>query len=885
MIPDRPADSPDPPGFPSNDPEPEAPPASQVHFVLELPPGSRVQITVEALPASGEGEPGQAGVLLIPPGPGQEKPADPAEKLEPSADGGARSEAKPVASSERPSGPVPVIRVEAGAGAALILQPAPVEAAVSEAALSGAPLSEAALSEAALSGAPRSPAAASPGRAFGKQVRDAWAKARLQPAALAGALFGLSLVIYLITHLVGLVEFPIYFFSDEAVQTVLAADLVRDGFRDYDQVLLPTYFKNGTQYNLSASVYLQVLPYLLFGKSIFVTRAVSVLVSLLAAAGVGLILRDFFRLPYWWAGTLLLSLSPAWFLHSRTAFETVLMVSFYTAALYCYLLYRCRSPRYLYACLVFAALSFYSYSPGQVVVALTGLALLLVDARYHWQNRAVVLRGALLSILLALPYLRFRLLLPEALAQHLRNLSSYWVQPLPLGEKLAKFGSEYLFGLHPGYWFLPNERDLPRHRLGPYPHLLLFTLPLALVGLVRVIKNLRSPAHRLALIAALAAPAGSALALIGITRVLVFIIPAVLFTTLGLDGALVWLEQALPRLGRLHRPPVSAGGPSPGLEEAIASQEDGQGELAAPRPLYPAFALVVFVFLALANFWLLRTALAEGPTWHRDYGMGGMQYGARQMFAAVENYLELHPGDPVIVTSTWANGADVVARFFFADPLPFQMGSVVGHLTRRLPLTPATLFVMTPEEFELARSSGKFMNFEVEKTLPYPDGRPGFYFVHLDYVEDIDAILAAESAARRALLSGQIEWMDQDVQVNHSPLDMGEIANAFDGDRETVIRTAEANPLVLEMHFQRPVLVKGLYLKFGSAQVKAALTLQPPEGGEPIRANAQFIGSVSQPDGVLSLEEPALAESLRLELQDPHQDEAGHIHLWEIELR
>jgi len=269
------------------------------------------------------------------------------------------------------------------------------------------------------------------------------------PYSLERTLFGLALLVYLSTRLIGLLDFPIYFFTDEAAQTVLAADLVRDNFRNEDKTYLPTYFKNGGQYNLSVSVYAQVLPYLLFGKSAFVTRLVSVLITMLAAICVGLMLRDIFKIPYWWSGVLLLSVTPAWFLHSRTAFETVIFVSLYAATLYAYLLYRFRSPNYLYITLIFAALAFYTYSPGQVVIAVTGVLLLISDIRYHWENKKFALRGLGLVILLALPYIRFRITHPDAPTDHLRRLGSYWIQSIPFQEKLKHFWSEYIYGLSP----------------------------------------------------------------------------------------------------------------------------------------------------------------------------------------------------------------------------------------------------------------------------------------------------------------------------------------------------------------------------------------------------------------------------------------------------
>ncbi|MEE9188257.1 MAG: hypothetical protein V3U36_02730, partial [Anaerolineales bacterium] len=84
----------------------------------------------------------------------------------------------------------------------------------------------------------------------------------------------------------------------EAIQTVSAANLLRDNLLDEERTFLPTFFKNGPYFNLSISVYAQVLPYLLFGKSVFITRTTSVLLSLLAAVSVSLMLRNIYRIPY-----------------------------------------------------------------------------------------------------------------------------------------------------------------------------------------------------------------------------------------------------------------------------------------------------------------------------------------------------------------------------------------------------------------------------------------------------------------------------------------------------------------------------------------------------------------------------------------------------------
>ncbi len=664
------------------------------------------------------------------------------------------------------------------------------------------------------------------------------------PGSLEAILFGLAIVVYLLTHLVGLTRFPIYFFSDEAIQTVAAANLVRDNFRDEEGIFLPTYFKNGPYYNLSTSVYAQVLPYLFFGKSIFITRATSVFISLLGAISISLMLRNIYRISYWWAGVLLLSIAPAWFLHSRTAFETVLFVSFYGLFIYAYLLYRCRSAHYLYYAILLGALAFYTYSPGQVVIALTGVLLLISDARYHWQNRGLVLRGFALGVVLALPYLRFRTSHPSAPFEHLRILESYWLQQIQLNEKLARFGSEYLYGLSPGYWFLPNERDLPRHLMKGYGHLLFIFLPFAILGLTAALRGYKSSAYRTLLISLIAAPIGGAIVEIGITRVLVFLIPAVILIALGINRGMAWLENKhLPHIG---------------------------------------LATSLFVALSLTNLFILKDVLANAATWYQDYGLGGMQYGAQQVFPKAARYLEDAPETRLIISPNWANGTDVVARFFLGDPLPVQIGSVDGHISHLKPLDQNTLFMMTPEEYRMAQESDKFTDIRVEEIVPYPSGADGFYFVRMSYIDKIEQVMDEERQERMELRTADVMIDGELVSVKHSLLDIGEVGHIFDGDLYTLGRTFEANPAIIELEFPAPRLIRGVSVIIGSTEAEIGAVVKPDPSSEPRKFTRTFQGNIEQPEAIFEFNEAVQTLLLRLEIRDLHQAEPGNVHIWEI---
>lgn len=664
-------------------------------------------------------------------------------------------------------------------------------------------------------------------------------------------LFGAAMGIYLITRLVGLPDFPIYFFTDEAVQTVLAADLLRDHLMSYDQELLPTFFKNGPQYNLGISVYLQALPYWFLGKSIWVTRGTAALVTVLAAVSVGLTLKNVFRSPYPWLGVLCLAVIPAWFLHSRTAFETTLAVTCYAAFLYFYLMYRCQHPRYLYGAVIAAALTFYAYSPARVVIAAAAGLLFLSDLKYHWQQRGTVLKGLGLTLLLALPFVRFLYNHPDESVWHMRMLRSYWVSDISIFEKLRLYAQEYLRGIDPLYWYLPHGKDLARHTMPGYGHLLKQTLPLGLLGVGLAIYNFRSPAYRAVLAMLLAAPAGGALVAVGITRVMFMVIPAAMLTALAIS----WL-----------------------LEQARRRWDLSRLWLAVP----------VFFFLAGVNLFMLRDALVNGPAWYKDYGLNGVQYGARQLFGEIDRYLEANPEVKMIVSPAWANGTDVVARFFFDDPLPFTIGNADSYYSQVLDLDEDTVFVLIPDEYE-AIPREKFAEVRVEQTLPYPNGSPGFYFVRLKYVDNIAELIAVEKETRKQLVEGQILLDGSPVRAQHTRLDMGELKHLFDGDPGTLARTEAINPLQLRLAFHEPRAVRQVSLMVGGTATTVTLEVRAQSAdGSPLEpfTVTQAVDQVPNPrELILELPGDVQVTELWFDIYNTIDNPDGHVHLWEVQIR
>lgn len=666
-------------------------------------------------------------------------------------------------------------------------------------------------------------------------------------AILPWVLFGGALIVYAITRLVALDRFPIYFFADEALQTVLARELIANGFKSKGGDWFPVFFDAYGFQNPVDSVYVQAIAIWLFGVSVTVSRAGPAVVTLLASAVVALMLKLVYKIRYWWTGVLFLGIVPAWFLHSRTVFETAMMTSFYAACLLCYLLYRYRSPRYLFGAIVFGALTFYSYGNGQIVMGITAIALALSDFRYHLKQWRMVGLGLVLAVVLAIPYLQLRATHPAEAAYHLRMLDTYLFQKIPLEEKITQFLSKYSYGLSPAYWFIPNEQDLARHRLKDYGNILLWTLPLFVVGVGLALWRIRESRYRLMVIAALAAPVGGALTDIGITRVMAFVVPTVVLTAIGLD----WL------LGRI--------------------------KISLVKRIAP---VVVFGVLSFASLAMLNDALTNGPLWFRDYGLYGMQWGAEQLFESIPTYLKQSPNTQVLMTSTWANGADVFVKYFMPDEERVTTNSISAFMDEKKPLTHDMVFITTPNELKDARESGKFKPFHVEQVIKYPDGSDGFLFVRLEYVDNVDEMFAEEKLARQKPVVDQVTWNGETVTVTHSLFDMGRVINFLDDDTYTLARGLEANPVLIEFEFASPRPIKGLALDMGSDDYAVDAVLFGNDNADPVTYHQEFVGLPPDPHFEMDFSNPpALVSRIRLLIKSLKQGDPAHVHVREVKFK
>jgi 4-amino-4-deoxy-L-arabinose transferase-like glycosyltransferase len=774
------------------------------------------------------------------------------------------------------------------------------------------------------SGAEKGPRAAGPEtRAAAVTMRDRMGAWRASGSGLLASLaedvrtsgrslFALALILYLLTRLIGLARWPIYFFTDEAVQTNFAAELVDRNFSWAPGEPIPVFFENAGQYEMNFSVYVQIIPYILFGKSVFVTRGVSVLITVLGVAAVGGILRRVFRLPLWWSGVLLLSITPVWFLHSRTAFEPGEAISFYALFLYFYMRCRDDKPWMLLPALFFGTLAAYTYSPMQVIMAVTGALLLISDAGHHWRHKWISLAGLALLLVLAMPYLWFLRLHPDANRDQLAIVGSYWLNDISFPQMLGRFFQQYLHGLDPRYWYLANPpetvyHDIIRHLMKGYGHFFLSSLPFAVVGILLCLTNIRKSQFRTVLAALLAAPTGGAVAQITITRVLVMVIPAALLTALGIHWLLALFERdeipPLPDfLNRWRERTARTAAAAAALGKSLASgaglagaraflrswRERTDAVAAASKGIAriprAALALGLFLVLGSANVYMLWDSLTNGPTWYDNYQLYGMQYGGEQLCSALVAYQKAHPEANLIVSSSWANGTDEIYSFFLPPKFEMKRATVIEYIQNYVPIGPQDVFVMTSEEYSAAELSERFAEIEVEQTLDYPNGSPGFYFARLTYVDNIQEIIAAEQEELAKPVEEVLDLGGEAVRVVHSRFDMGTLSAGFDANPFSLMRTQQDNPMALDFYFPEPHRFTRVMVRVGGAPTRLTVTIYPEGGGDPVIRSTTVDRSSDYRNIEILLDTPVQSRHLRLEIETVGEGEPTHVHVYEIEL-
>ncbi|MHB1447751.1 MAG: hypothetical protein ACYCX1_01235 [Bellilinea sp.] len=658
--------------------------------------------------------------------------------------------------------------------------------------------------------------------------------------------FGLLLAVAVL--LLGLTRLPAQVTPDEVYPSLRAVELVRNDFKGEDGALLPAFVRGSTPYGLGTGVYLQALPQLFRPNTLVWIRACNALFGLLAGLLLAAWLRFGLRLRHSWVLLPLLAGTPAWFYFSRTGLDMTLAASLLIAALGCYGFYRSGQSGFIYGAVALAMLAFYAAPAARLAVPTAVLLLTLLDWQVHRSHWRLVGRALILTAALCLPLIIFLLRQPDGATQELAASGSYLVSNISNWQKAGQFFLAALNVIDPIAWLVVDPNLPEVYRMGPYPPFPLLLAPFTIWGGRLAIQRFHRPEYRLLWIGLLSAGVGAAPFGGKLPHLLSAAPLLAAFAVIGLHAGLDWLTQRWRKMA----------GWLPGPVLLLAA---GGGSLI-----------------------LLFSALTGSRNWPQDYHREGLQFGAPQIYGAALAYADRHPQRKVLVWPEWSTDPDALRRFFTPDHLEqIQNGFLDPYLYRRNPAIGQYAFLLSADQYAQIQSSGKF-DIVLVDSIPYPNGQPAFALVELAYSPQFAQILAQESAERRALVTGEVQLGNEPVTVRYPALDIGVPANLFDGNRESLVRTAAANPLVVELIFPQPRRLQGVLLLLGAEPIKITAILNPGEGGKPLIYPLQSKASDTMNEAQVDFDGAYWVSSLRLEVLDEEAGEPAHVHLWEIQL-
>ncbi|MHB8114715.1 MAG: hypothetical protein ACYDHA_14830, partial [Bellilinea sp.] len=321
---------------------------------------------------------------------------------------------------------------------------------------------------------------------------------------------GFGLLLAAAVLLLGLTRFPAQVTPEEVYPSLRAVELIWNGFKGEDGVLLPAFVRGNTSYGLGTGVYLQVLPQLFRPNTLTWIRACNVLLGLLAGLLLAAWLRFGLRLRHSWVLLPLIAGMPAWFYFSRTGLDIALAASLLIAALGCYGFYRSGRLGFIYGAVVLAMLAFYAAPAARLAVPTAVLLLTLLDWQYHHSHWRLVRRAQILTAALCLPLIIFLLRHPDGMLQELAASGSYLVSNISNWQKVGQFFLALLNTVNPIAWLVADPNLPVVYRMGPYPPFPLLLAPFTIWGGWLAIQRFHRHEYRLLWIGLLSAGVGAA---------------------------------------------------------------------------------------------------------------------------------------------------------------------------------------------------------------------------------------------------------------------------------------------------------------------------------------------------------------------------------------
>ncbi len=641
--------------------------------------------------------------------------------------------------------------------------------------------------------------------------------------------------------------FPLTFLDSEAVPIIYAEELLTNQFRLFGSPILPAYFQFQTPMDMGSLVYLLMIPFVSFGKQIWVVRVVSILASLLTAGWLVQIAKKHLGLKNAFLLIFIMLSVPGWIFLSRFGNTDIIRAAAFTGFIYYYLEYRYINPRAIVKCLIMALILFYADFNGQVLMLVSGLVFLVMDFRYHWQRKKefLLFLAALLAALL--PWLFYLRNNPQVYVQKLASMQPVWSQSNSVLETVWKMLPGFLIGFNPLNWAAVQNSSAPAFPLGPFRGVPLFYLFLLPVGVFFLMTMIKKPTRWVWVM--LFSPVVYTLLQPFTPFQMAAVLPAYfLLIGIALNAFFLFLSKKIPRHTNWFIP-------------------------------------LTMGLMTAYGFFFLQQAMTHQQDWVNPYALKKSPFDSQEIFDFIKRYETAHPEKKYALNRTWSDHPWVLQQFFADDIDGVEYDVLHAYIDSVRVDLKDTLFLLDQKEMEQVSESGKFMEPFILNTFHLPDGSPLYYFVELTYKPEINSIIQAEMDVRREPRKETITWMGQPVEVYFPALEIGPITNLVDGNEDTLIKTDRVNPLNLVFEFSEPISVSEVQFGVGTEAVDVFITLYPDATQDALVFSRQSGPSEGNKTISIPLEGTFIVSRLTVVVQDKKASESTPIHLWEIQLK
>lgn len=154
-------------------------------------------------------------------------------------------------------------------------------------------------------------------------------------------------------------------------------------------------------------------------------------------------------------------------------------------------------------------------------------------------------------------------------------------------------------------------------------------------------------------------------------------------------------------------------------------------------------------------------------------------------------------------------------------------------------------------------------------------------------IDSTAGIYPVESAGAQLLDYDSASVNGTTIGVRHSSLDIGSVGEMFDGDRETLARGNDANPMVIELRFPHPRPLNSIGLDLATMPHVKITVRVTAEDNTVTTTTKEFVDLPVDPHVDLPIQGGQHITVVRLDIEDklPEPAEGYHIHVRELQLR